>query len=100
MKKFIIASLVALALCPAPAQAGRAVIGGTTPPPNICHSDWIKSLGNPPCETMSEAPVVRCDLDRPYYVTKHRFRWFNGTEWSQWWLYYRWYKHAPQKVCA
>ena len=101
MKKAIVimAALAASFAGQLPAQADRAMIGGQMAPPNVCHSDWIKSLGNPPCEIMGEPTVVRCDLDRPYYMKAYRFRWFNGTEWSQWWLYYRWYKPAPQKVC-
>src|SRR4249919_1090324 len=94
-----LALLVVVMTWMAPAKATRSWIGGQSAPPDACRSEWIRSI-DAPCETMSETPRVRCDLDRPYYEIWYRFRWYNGTEWSQWWLYYRWFKRAPSKVCA
>lgn len=81
------------------AQAAKPGVTNLHHAPDACKSDFIQSLGDVPCETMTETAVLRCDLDRPYYETKHRFRWYSDGVWSQWWLYYRSFRNAPRKAC-
>lgn len=90
------ALFVPFTLAPA---AGAARPWDGVPVYDMCKSDWIKALGNPPCETMTDPAQIRCDLDRPYYVTPYRFRYYTNGAWSPWWLYARSYRPAPKTAC-
>jgi len=102
MRWALLVASVALVASPPPASATSAGQRPDPHAPDPCKSEWIQSLGGKdvPCETWKTGPILRCEMDRPYYTWLNRFRWYADGEWSQWWMYARTYSPAPAKACS